>query len=346
MAQAETNKPAGRKLTTQRLNEMAFSFRNAGTLIAACELGLFTKISEGPDEPAVIAEKIGIPAESVERLMIACASLGLLEKKGDKYVNAPDVERYLVKGRRTYFGDYLAYQPKVDFDRWKDIASYLRLPAEELPERCTYSQRDDLEATRRSVASQHNSSVSAAYKLAREFDFSPYSLFLDLGGGAGHYSIAAAQRYPQLRAIVFDFPNIVTIAEEYIAEAGVSDRVKTHRGNFIEDELPRGADLVSFIGGPLLGYSVEQVQFLFNKVFDAVEPGGGIMIIDYMLNEDKTGPLDSAMRHLNGLSQRSQARINSGPEFCEYLRKAGFVDMEVTEFIPGSLGRVIGKKPR
>lgn len=341
MTQAKSNKPEGQKLTTQRLTEIANAFKQAGTLLAGLELNLFTTVAEGPAEPAEIAEKIGISTDSAERLMITCTALDLLEKKGGKYVNAPDVDRYLVRGRPTYYGDFLLYDTRSGFDTWRNLATRLKPP-----KRTYYAMADDPQAARAFTVAGYNASISAGHKLAREFDFSPYSLLLDLGGGSGCYSIAAALRYSHLRAIVFDQPNVVSVAEEFIAQAGLSERVKTHAGNFVRDEFPRGADLVAYIT-PLQAYDADEVQFLIKKAFDAVEPGGRIIIIDYMLNDDKTGPLTSVFYHLSGgLSETNPGRVNSGAEFCQYLRKAGFVDMEVSEFLPGSLGRVTAKKPK
>ena len=341
MTQSETNDPEGQRLTTQRLMEKTLSFRQTGTIIAALELGLFTKLSEGPAEPAEIAEKIGIPVESTERLMIACAAIDVLEKKGGKYVNAPDVEKYLVKGNPTYFGDWLIYTVRTEYDGWKNIASRLRPPR-----RGYYTTKDDPQAARAFTVAGYNSAISMAHKLAKEFNFSDHRLFLDLGGGSGAYSIAACQRHPDTKAIVFDFPNICTVAEEFIAQAGVSDRVKTQPGDFYYDELPRGADLIGYIT-PLQAYGKDDVQFLIKKAYDAVEPGGGIIILDYMLDDDKTGPMEPAFVHLTGgISQTNPGRVNTGAEFREYLSKAGFVDIEVSEFVPGHIGKVTANKPK
>ncbi len=341
MAQPGINRPEGQKLTTQRLMEKTLSFRQTGTIIAALEMELFTKLSEGPAEPAEIAEKIGIPVESAERLMIACAAIDVLEKTGGKYFNAPDVEKYLVKGNPTYFGDWLIYTVRTEYDGWKNIASRLRPPR-----RGYYATKDDPQAARAFTVAGYNSAISMAHKLAKEFDFSDHKLFLDLGGGSGAYSIAACQRHPDTKAIVFDFPNICTVAEEFIAQAGVSDRVKTQPGDFYNDELPRGADLIGYIT-PLQSYGKDDVQFLIKKAYDAVEPGGGIIILDYMLDDDKTGPMEPAFVHLTGgISQTNPGRVNTGAEFCEYLSKAGFVDIEVSEFLPGHIGKVTGKRPK
>ncbi len=341
MAQQEIDKSTGQKLTTQRLNEMAFAFRHSATLVAAVDIGLFTAISEGAHEPEQVAEKLDTPTENAERLMIACAATKLLEKKGKKYVNAPDVEKYLVKTSPTYFGDWLKWTIKREYDNWKDIANRLRPPRKGY-----YVTKDDPQAAREFTVAGYNSAISMAHKFAREFNFSDYDLFLDLGGGSGAYSIAAAQRHPDIKAIVFDFPNVCKVAEEFIAQGGVSDRVKTQPGDFYYDELPRGADLISYIT-PLQSYGKDEVQFLINKAFDAVKPGGGIIILDYMLSDDKTGPMEPAFVHLaGGISQTNPGRVNTGAEFREYLSKAGFADIEVSDFVPGHIGKVIAKKPR
>ena len=340
MAQQEIDKSTGQKLTTQRLNEMAFAFRHSATLVAGIDVGLFTAISEGAYEPAQVAEKLDIPTENAERLMIACAALNLLKKEDNRYDNAPDVEKYLVRTSLTYFGDYLVYQTRADFDSWRNIANLIK------PPKARYeSLWKDPQTARAFTVAGYNSSISAGHKLAKEFNFSDYSLFLDLGGGSGCYSIAACQRHPNLKAIVFDHPYVCAVAEEFIAKAGLSDRINTHPGNFFETDYPKGADLISYIT-PLQVYEKDNVQWLINKAVEVLEPGGTILIVEYMLNDDKTGPLDSVFRHLMGLAPGREGRVNTGAEFCEYLRKAGCVDMEVTEFVSGSLGRVTGKKPK
>ena len=291
--------------------------------------------------------------------MIACAALDLLEKEDDTYRNVSDVEKYLVKTSPTYFGDYLIYQTRTDWDSWRNITNVIRPPEARYestwkdpqaargvePPKVRYGSWKDPQAARTFTVAGYNSSISAGHRLAKMFDFPDHSLFLDLGGGSGCYSIAACLRHPNLQAIVFDHPYTCTVAEEFIARAGLSDRIKTHPGDFFETDYPKGADLISYIT-PLQVYEKDDVQWLIDKAVNALKPGGTMLIVDYMLDDDKTGPLDSVFRHLTGLSPGREGRVNTGAEFCEYLRKAGCVDMEVAEFIPGSLGRVIGKKPK
>jgi cyclopropane fatty-acyl-phospholipid synthase-like methyltransferase len=202
----------------------------------------------------------------------------------------------------------------------------------------------DAEFARALTVAGYNSSIAAGRKLAREFDFSPYKLFLDLGGGSGCYSIPAVQNNPDLRALVFDFSTVCTVTEEFIAKAGLTDRITTQTGDFMKDEFPVGADLVGVIGN-LHAYSLDETNFVISKAFNAIKPGGGMIIIDYMLNDNKTGPLEAAFHHLGTVATSSGGYVKSTVEMTEFMKQAGAVDIAVHDFIPGSMSRVTGRKP-
>lgn len=347
MTQPEIDKSAESSLTTDRIHNMAFAACQSGILIAALELDLFTAISEGFNEPAKIAERIKVPADSVDRLICACAGLNLVEKRDGKYFNAPDVDKFLVKGKLSYNGDYFAIQAKADYNVWNDIAPRLRqpVPLKRGPKKAYYFE--DPQYARDYAVALYNLAWETAQRFATHFDFSSYSVFLDLGGGAGIYPIAAAQEHPHLKAIVFDYPDVVAVAEEYINKAGVSDRVKTVPGNFFDTEFPSGADLAAYIT-PLQSYGPDDVQFLVNKAFNALEPGGALIIIDYMMNEDKTGPPGALFCHLaqKCISPENPGYVNTAAEFHDYLTKAGFVEIRDRAIQNSYMGFVFGRKSK
>jgi hypothetical protein len=81
------------------------------------------------------------------------------------------------------------------------------------------------------------------------------------------------------------------------------------------------------------------------RAFRALEPGGEMHLIGEMLDDDRRGPLDAAMWGMNELICGSLGRAHSRAECAGYLAAAGFIDIEVTEFIPGTLARCFGRKP-
>jgi hypothetical protein len=336
-------KNASAKLSTKKLTNMAFAYKQSGTLIAALEHDLFLYISQGENTVEKAAESMKLPVSTADKLLTACTALGLLKKKGEFYSNSPEADRYLVKGSKKYYGDFLIHQAKTEYDNWKDLGAAFRKPPME--KSMYHSMMQDEAFARALTIAGYNSSIMAGYKLAREFDFSSFTVFLDLGGGSGCYSIPAVLSNPRLNAIVFDFPAVIKVTREFAAQAGVSDRIAAVPGDFMADDLPKGADLVSIIGN-LHAYSLDETEFVIQKAFDALTPGGTLLVIDYMLNRNKTGPLEAALHHLSSAATLSKGCVKSTKEMSAFMKKAGAKSIEVHDFIPGSMSRVTGKKPK
>ena len=169
--------------------------------------------------------------------------------------------------------------------------------------------------------------------------------WLDIAGGSGCYSIAACEKFPELTSTVLDLPNVLTVTREYVAKHGLTDRIDTVTGDFFEPGMPTGYDLVSFIT-PLQGYMPDRVIAALRNARDSLDSGGTILIIDYMLNEAKSGPTDPAFVNLFGVRKgRYINRVNTGSEWCDFLAKAGFVDAKAGWFTPHQLGMVTARKP-
>lgn len=329
---------------TERLSGMAYGFKNAGALLAGIELGLFTAISEGAATVGQLSDNLGIPEESIDRLLSACKALELVREEDCGYVNFSDVERYLVRSSRTYYGDFLVYDAKVEYDGWKNLAREFTTSGEPIP-RKPYSALANPEEARKFTVAGYNSSISLANKFAKVFDFSAYKKWLDFAGGSGCYSIAACERYPHLQSLVQDQPNVIPVTKEFIAKHKLEDRIQVRAGNFLEPaDYPKGFDLISFIT-PLQSYLPEEEIKVFTSTYNALEPGGTILIIDYMLNEEKTGPLDPVLKNLQMIRNgHYTGRVNTGADFREFLTSAGFNEVDYWWLLPHQLGVVTAKK--
>lgn len=102
---------------------------------------------------------------------------------------------------------------------------------------------------------------------------------LDLGGSHGLHSIAFCQRYPQLHATILDLPEALANTAAAIAEAGLTDRVVIQPGNFLEEELGTGYDVV-LLFEILHNHTSEENQALLQKAAHALRPGGQVVILD------------------------------------------------------------------
>lgn len=330
-----------RKADTVRLQNFAYGHKTASVLLAAIELDLFSKVSEGAGTIEEIAGALDISVLNSHRLVAACAGMGLLTKDGSNYSNAQDVEKFLVKGKRNYAGPWLLSQ-KRDFERWKNLGDFLRLKRRPSVlgeyENYTYESAKALHDATYSVG------LGAGMRFARQVDMSNRSLILDIGGGSGAYCIAALQTYPHMKAIVFDLEPVCRVANEFIAQWELSDKITTHPGDFTKDPFPHGADIM-IQASNLPQYSAERLTDVFRKGYEAMKPGGEYHLVGEALNDEKGGPLGPALWGIAEVFAGSEGRSHSEKEVQKYLEEVGFINVQIHDFIPGSLSRITGQKP-
>ncbi len=332
-----------RQIGSKRLQNMARAYKHAGILKAGIKLDLFTTVAKGAREVSQVADKLGISRQNAQKILDVCCALDLMEYRDGKYYNAEDVERYLVKGEKRYLGVWLGNEKEDFFNAWSDIAPIL---TGEKPPVSTgwYDQAwKDVEAAHEFNQATHNVGLGGGFKLARKWDFSNSSQLLDLGGGSGAYCIAIAGQHPNLRAIVIDYPTVCASAERFIAEAGLSDRISTHPGDLTEVEFPRGSD-VMLLSSNLPLFSNASLQTILGKAFDAMEDGGTLIILAEAIYDDHSGPLQVALFYMDETILGGQGETRTISETCDFVKAAGFTDVEVSEFEPDILAMVTARK--
>lgn len=337
------NEEATKKLTTRRLNDMGLGFMHSGTLLAALELGLFDALGQGPQPLPEIARRLGLSEDRADKLVTACAALELIDRHGAMIANVEDVDRFLVHGKSTYFGDYLLHFAKASFPAWAKVAEHLKSGVSAARGRYYDTAASPKEA-RALTEAGYTGSQGTARALARRFDFSPYQRLLDIGGGSGVYSIEACKRYPALRATVLDFPNVCVVTREFIQKANLADRIQAAGADFTADSFPSGHD-VALLCGNIHAYDSATATRVVKKAYDILPHGGAMIICDYMLNDAKTGPPVAAFLALAETFQPGSGKVHTGAEFREYLEAAGFRVAKVEEFLEGSLGWATAIKP-
>lgn len=326
---------------TTRLQRLVHSYRDAAALMAAVELGLFTQVARGADTEAAVARALDLSTANAERLVTACVALGLLVRDGERVCNAPDVARFLVEGEPTYAGPWMLFS-KPDWTEWGRLSTHLR--RRETVVLGKYAPGFTVEQARKYHEATYSIGMGAARRFVRQVDLAGRRQILDLGGGSGCYCIVAAQRYPQLRAIVLDLPPVVEVTREFIASHGVADRVSALAGDFTRDVLPAGSDVV-IMASNLPQYGREIVQAVITRAFAALAPGGEMHLIGEMLDAARTGPRDPALWGLAEALWGSTGLAHSVAECQAYFERAGLRDVAAHEFVPGVLTRVTGMRP-
>ncbi|WP_026871211.1 methyltransferase [Inquilinus limosus] len=324
-------------------------FWAAKTLAVAHELQLFTHLSGTPGLTIDgCAEQYGMERRPSEMLLTACAALGLLERRGEHYVNSPMSEEYLVRGKPRYFGGWVEMADRREYPAWMRLkeALYSNRPLTWDPTR-QKSLFDGEDPTLVNIfwEAMYSLSITTSRVLADAVDMSTARRLLDLGGGGAANDITLCNHYPQLTATVYDLPFVCALTKPKIDQAGLGDRISLVEGDFFADaELPAGHDaiLLSMI---LHDWAEDDCRAILGKCFAALPSGGRIIISDQLVDDTKDGPVGAALMSLNMLVE-TWGRNYTAAEYGAWLTVAGFTGIETIRFdAPAANGAVLGRKP-
>jgi 3-hydroxy-5-methyl-1-naphthoate 3-O-methyltransferase len=331
------------------LMELATGFWSFKTLASAYELGLFEQLSGTSGTTAgELAEHLGIEERPAEMLLTGCAALGLLHKQNGRYVNSPLSDEYLVPGKPNHFGGLVTMFDRRLYAGWGELTQAIRTnrPTTWDPEhqRSIFDNADpDMLAT--FWEAMHALSTQTGQALGAAFDLGGFRRLLDVGGGSGAFDIVLCQHYPDLTATVYDLEFVADIAAGYVKDAGLSDRITATAGDFFADaSFPAGHDLHLF-SMIMHDWDEERDRLLLRKSFEALDPGGAVVICELLVNDDKTGPAPAALMSLNMLIETA-GRNYTAAEYSDWLTDIGFVDPQVVPFeAPGANAVVTARKP-
>jgi precorrin-6B methylase 2 len=162
---------------------------------------------------------------------------------------------------------------------------------------------------------------------AEKFDFSPFKTLCDVGGATGLLSIEVARRHPHLRCTSFDLPPVEPVARKHIAAAGLAGRVGTASGDFFADPLPK-ADLIT-MGMILHDWNLEKKMHLIRAAYDALPPGGALVAIEALIDDERRENAFGLLMSLNMLIEFGDAFDFSGADFRRWCGEVGFRRFEV-----------------
>ncbi len=306
-------------------------------VLVADEVGLFAALAEAPASGPELAGRTGWNPRVLRSLLALLASLGLLTRRGGRFQLSATAAVHLVDGPFGW-GGLLAMHRRGD-----PVAGRLRdvLLAPD-PDEAVPSPGDagmlgddwaagamDRRRADRVVAYMHAHSAAAADDLAAAADLSATRRLLDVGGCSGCFSVALARANPGLRATVVDLPAVCAAAGERIGAAGLADRVGTVALDMFRHPWPAGHDAV-LLSNVLHDWRPATCAELLRRAFDAVEPGGTVLVHEMLLDDDLAGPREAAAFGVL-MAVGTQGQQLSFAELSGLLQRAGFTAVSCQE---------------
>lgn len=296
-------------------------------VLAALRINLFETLAGGAFTAEQVASKLKTDPRGTSILLDTLAALGYVRKRDDAYANTAMTRKWLLDSGAINFTPFYLYwgvlmeefmprleesirsgKPPVNHYEW----------LEDQPDASRYFQEGQI-AIARYVAGGVVRTVPIPDSSTR---------LLDVGGGHGMYSIALCRKHPALSAVVFDSAQALVTARKAVAQAGLSNRVSLHDGNFLTDELPGGFD-VALVFSIVHGFLPDQNIDLFRKIARALNPGGQIIILE-QIHGFSPLPIMRAFTHILSMAYFHMlgGQVYSYDEIRGWLEQAGYRDIQ------------------
>jgi predicted O-methyltransferase YrrM len=297
---------------------------------AVAEFKVFELLAAGPQSFAELRQRVGLAERPANVLLTALRAMGLLAAgSSDRVELTPLAAEHLVPGGQFDVTGYLL--PMADSAGVREMVERLRTnePAGKKPNEqgAAFIFRQGLESAMEQEASARRLTLALAGRaknvapvLAERVSLADARTLVDVGGGTGIYSIAWLRRHPQLRAIVWDRPEVLKVAREMAVEYGVAERLECVPGDMFADPVPAGD--VCLLSNVLHDWDVPECEQLVRRCAAALPAGGRLLIHDVLLNDALDGPLPIAL-YSAALFSMTEGRAFSAAEFQGWLRAAG-----------------------
>ena len=289
----------------------------ACALHAGVKLELFTVIGDQSLSNQEIAQKLDGDPRGVAMLLNALSAMELLTKKEALYSNTPFSRSFLVRKAPQYLGYMIMHHHHL-MESWTHLDLGVKT-GKPLRGKASFSQ----EAWRENfLMGMFNMAMMLAPRIVPKIDLSTRRSFLDMSGGPGTYAIQFCLNNPGMQAVVFDLPTTRPFAETTIGKYGLSDRIRFQAGSYLKDPVEGRYD-VAWLSHILHGEGPDDCQGIIQKAVSALSPGGMILIHEFILNNEMSGPLFPALFSLNMLLGTASGQAYSEQQLSNMLTGAG-----------------------
>ncbi len=322
--------------TAERLLRTSGSYWEACTLHTGVKLEVFSHLGNERLTAGDLAEKIGVSERGLTMLLNALSAMGLLVKEDNHYANTVEGKVFLIKESPRYCGSLISHH-SVLINYWSQLTQAVTSgqPLKKVP----YKDEDERETF---LMGMFNQAMASAPQIAELIDLSGKHHLLDLGGGPGTYAIHFCIANPDLRAAIFDFPESRSCALRMVKQFNLEERIDFIAGNYLEEEIGGTYD-VAWLSHILHADGEKDCEEIIKKTTSVMEPGGLILIHDFILDDNEDKPLFPALFSLNMLINTPQGQSYSDARIKDMLCKAGLKDVKRISFRgPNDAGIICG----
>lgn len=304
--------------------ELGRNFMASRVFLTGAELDLYSLLASKPLSVDEVAAEKKADKRGMTIMLDALAALGLLIKNNEKYQTEMSIAPLLTSNSPNSVLPVALHMCTL-WQTWSRLTDVvLGKPPAQMKEQGALA-KDHIKAF---IGAMHMAALRNAPEVVRAINPGNARRLLDVGGGSGAYTLAFLSAAPDMRATLFDLPDVIKMARERIQAAGMLDRVTLKEGDFYREELPSGNDL-ALLSAIIHQNGLVQNEALFQKVYRALIPGGRIIVRDHVMSPDRTQPLEGALFAVNMLAGTPQGGTYTFDEIKGGLSAAGFINIRL-----------------
>lgn len=310
----------------QGLFDLCAGFVYTQILYTFVETRLHTALADGPMDVDAIANHTGLSNDIAERLIRGATSLDLaIQTRGGQYalglrgaalIDNPGVVAMILHHAKFY----------------RDLADPISLLKGDIKETeigafWSYLAEDRHQTMTQETTNNYSDLMASSQTMIAEivtssFNFKPYSRIIDVGGGTGTFAQHVADVSPASEVAIFDLPQVATAANARFEKMGLANRLKAIGGDFVDGELPTGADLMTLVR-VAYDHGDDTVLALLKKIHAALPAGGHLLIAEPFAGDRAHDRTADAYFNFYLIAMGS-GRVRTFEEHKSLLNAAGF----------------------
>jgi hypothetical protein len=320
-----------KQIDPSKIMQIGLGFWASKALLTAVNMELFTHLAKGEASGQDIKNTLGLNDRGLYDFLDTLVALGFLKRSGLKktslYSNAEDVNLFLDRNKPSYIGGMLEMANNRLFPFWNDLEECLKTgkPQNETKTggapifEALYADEQKLKEFLKAMGGIQ---MGNFIMFSKVFDFTNYNTHCDVGGAGGLLAAQVVINNEHMKSISYDLPPVEPVAKDNINMMGLSERVSIQSGDFLKEDLPK-ADVIT-MGNILHDWGVEDKKMLIKKAYDALPKGGALVIIESIIDNNRSENAFGLMMSLNMNIETLEGFDFSAADFDVWAKEGGF----------------------
>jgi SAM-dependent methyltransferase len=330
------------QVTPERLMQFGLAYAPPLIIGAAVSNRVFDTLAGGPKSIDEVSRETGASTRGLRAIMNALVGLELLTKRDRKYALTPESENFLVRNKPGTLAGFFSMNRLRLIQLWMKLDEIVRTGQ---PAEARNLEGPGTEFFTELVENIIPTSYGSAQVLADHLNVADATKpvrVLDLAAGSGIWGIALAQKSPRVEVTAVDWAGMIPTTKRITQKFGVSDRFKYIEGDLLDADFGGGYDIAT-LGHILHSEGEERSRKLLKKTAPALKSGATIAIGEWLVNDERTEPLNGLMFAVNMLVNTERGDTFSFNEIKSWLEETGFKDARTLD-APGPSPLVLATK--